>query len=251
MRIIGVPLVNAAISSEFLEAIRGDGVFVSAAYINPRALETSNDYNCAASGFDRLIAEGYTFLHSSEFEMLQKHGDVPKKCVVCVNAWRNDDGTRKTPDQAAEIVFAYLKRVRLATSKDVAYIVQGSPKLYDSIVPLLESFETCEIVDTQSSADLAYGCVEDFCKLPRKTVTMALRERLSEGYANVIGCIGGTYRYDNPPPFTLDLVKAARVWLVRISDVPEVEQCTGLELLERIQRQDSTLNYKTAVIEIE
>jgi hypothetical protein len=250
MEIIGIPLSVETISAAFIQATDRDRILVSAAYVNPLKPGVGNDYACAAAGFDQLLKLGYVFLHESEFATLAKIDAIPRRCVVCINAWRMDSGARRRAEEATAIVCRFIESLS-NLRRDVAYISQGSPHLYDSIVSTLMKLNNFTVIDTASSADLAFEVVKVHSDLPRHTVRHTLTDELKAGFLNVIGCIGSTYDYGPKPPFVAQISQARRIWLVRVGREPFAKQMDANLLLSLIDKRAPELNSMTAVMEIE
>lgn len=249
VKIIGIPLTSEGVASEFMQAVAGDKILVSASHIKHWAPEENNDFVCAQAGYRYLISEGYCLLTEAEFWLLHRHNDLPAKVIVSVNAWLSPSGARHWPSEAATLVMGFLDRLQATTDREIGYICQGSPKLYDSLAAELIMALDCEVIDTPSSADLAYSAIRQHNPLPKYILSRSHYDDLNVGCANVIGSFGGIYAHT--PHFLSQIDKASRIWAVRIGDKSEIESLGVEELRSRMQSNDGSLNSQTLIIEVQ
>jgi len=249
VKIIGIPLTSEGVTPEFAQVVAGSKILVSATHIAHRAPHENNDFVCAQVGYRYLLSVGFCLLTEAEFWLLHKHNDLPERVIVSVNAWLSPSGARRWPAEAAVIIAEFLKRLEAATDGDVAYACQGSPRLYDSLAAELMKMLDCEVVDTPSSADLAYSAIAKHNPLAKHVLAHSHHDDLKDGCANVVGSFGSIYA--QRPHFLSQLHKASRIWAVRIGDKSEIEPLGVEELRLKMRSSDRGLNSQTLIIEVQ
>jgi len=247
MRVVGLPLTTASMTDEFRSLLASSArlALISTVALDLADRERSNDYVCARAGYDYLIDSGFDFVYPDKIERGNSY-----RLVVMLPVWYDADGSRRSPCDVAADVIALAATLRDKGIDEVGYLTQGSPRLYDSISSrLIDAGAT--VVDTASSADLAYAAIADASTLPRRDIDPRV-DLLVPGYANVVGCVGPIYGgVSQIEPIVSGLARASRAWVVGVSDRPDVLSVSPTDLAAAIRAGAPSLNSKTLILEME
>lgn len=246
MKIVGLPINKASITDEFRMLVddTASRVFISSVGFYPEHPERTNDYLCAPAGFDYLLDAGYKFEWPNAVDFTQY-----QRTVIMCPVWYTPDRVRRSPKQVADNIIQIANVVKSYGIHDVCYKTQGSPLVYDSVVPYLLNNVTA-VIDTLSSPQLVYSALGRYAPLPLKIVNVR-EESVASGYTNVIGCLGSIYGgLGAKNGFLEALEQASRVWAVRVAETPDIEELTPSDVVQEIMAGGKRFNARTVAVEI-
>jgi hypothetical protein len=241
MKIIGLPLTVDSMTDEFKSIIdsQESRVLVLRAALNMADPTKSNDYMCAQAGFDYVYSSGYQFVMHDRFNK-----DLPHyRHVVMCPFWYGADGVRRRPAEVIQHLSDFIVDIQC---ENVDFIVQGSPTLWDHVAPWFVE-RGAQIVDTPSSADLAIQEAKAHLTLETCILRDPYGDRLKNGVANVVGCVGDIYRSHKREELRDDIASASKVFVVTVGE--GVEQRDPELAANQMFAGSSEFNRKVLIVE--
>lgn len=247
MYVIGLPLSKQSTTKEFIDFFKEDveTICIMSASMNVSKMESSPEFKSSSSGYEVMMENGYKFIS------LSKLTNEKKSIVMLGDCWRKPDGTRRIANQVGEYVYEVAKELRKKhPNARIARIGPGSPYLYDGVAGyLINNCPNIEVIDTKSSAQLAYERVCSLldCELPMNIVepTECILEDKS---VNIVGCVGFIYKDYVKLDMLVEAIKpGSKLYEVKIGYNSSIEE---IKVNELMKLYEETPDYSPSIIAI-
>lgn len=245
--VAGLPLSDDSISQEFIDFFSEDveTICIMSGAFNTGDLSQSLEYKSASSGFNILIKNGYKFIDSVNFK------NEKKAVVMYKDAWNRPDGTRRSANDVGKFVVDKSKELRKQhPNARILRIAPGSPYLYDGVSGyMIEKYPNLTVIDTKSSAELAY---DRLCKILNLDLPAVIVDPttgiLSDKSINLIGCVGYVYKdYVKLENIINNIKPSSRIFDIKVGYVNDIKEVKQQDLKKLYQY---TPGYSPSIIAI-